>query len=259
MVAMEAPPVPARRYLEDACFMTKNFNGQPAVPPRTNTELQRMCSSMAPPTSPRAYLMDETFVKGLNQFVAKLTSEEVPNTEEKIYQPLIPPRYYEEGCEEKDSIYQVIEDKPKGLAHKMVEGSMSKNCEKQVTMSQYQPLENKFSQSRRTNRRDAFENVVLHSHNRDNVNIQSSSTNHYQPLRKKMVQRIVTQSTSLKPSSSEVEENYYQPLMKKRNEKNETRNTLLQTSPPNEIGENCYQALSRGQEDSIYMSLTVQR
>ncbi len=112
----ETPLVPTRRYLEDDDFMLENFDGQPAIPPRTSdmeteqVSVRSQKSDDEPAIPPRSYLLDNAFVQGLEALVAEVSGKDEPDLgdENKIYQPLIPPRRYEENCQDDSDVYQAL-------------------------------------------------------------------------------------------------------------------------------------------------------
>ncbi len=110
----ETPPIPTRRYLEDDDFMVGNFDGQPAIPSRTaimdQVSASPQRSADEPAVPPRTHLLDNAFVQGLEAFVAEVSGKDAPDLgdEDKIYQPLIPPRRYEENCQDDSGVYQAL-------------------------------------------------------------------------------------------------------------------------------------------------------
>ncbi len=135
--------------------MEENFDGQPAIPLRTNMELVSMSSNTdQEELPPQSYLINEAFVKGLDQFVAKVTGGEELE-EEKIYQPLIPPRRYEEGCEENESVYQPLTvNKSRDDSSEVIETETSLTTIAPPTESHYQPLTKRTEES-------LYEKVVI--------------------------------------------------------------------------------------------------
>ncbi len=64
-----------------------------------------------PAVPPRTHLLDNAFVvQNLEAFVAEVSGKDVPDLgdEDKIYQPLIPPRHYEESCQDDSGVYQAL-------------------------------------------------------------------------------------------------------------------------------------------------------
>ncbi|XP_064392920.1 tyrosine-protein phosphatase Lar-like isoform X2 [Halichondria panicea] len=119
--AKTIPSIPTRRYLEDDDFMVENFDGQPAIPSRTaimdQVSVGSQRSDDEPAVPPRSYLLDNEFVQSLE---VRRKDEPDLEDEEKIYQPLIPPRRYEESCQDNSDVYQTLtSNRSKGDSREM--------------------------------------------------------------------------------------------------------------------------------------------
>ncbi len=240
----ETPPIPTRRYLEDDDFMLENFDGQPAIPPRTtimkteqvSVRSQRSDDESAIP--PRSYLLDNAFVQGLGAFEAEVSGKDEPDLggdEDKIYQPLIPPRRYEENCQDDSDVYQALtSNRRKGdsTAEMVKEIQFSTDSE-----SHYQPLVKRAERS-------VYEMVVIGASKDDeNENIETvpnNSEGHYQPLMKRE-----------EPSD-------YQTISTCISRGQTLTSSLVVESNINSE-EGHYQALVRKQEENPYQSLTLHR
>ncbi len=232
----ETPPVPTRRYLEDDDFMLDNFDGQPAIPPRTSdmeteqVSVRSQRSDDEPAIPPRSYLLDNAFVQGLEAFVAEVSGKDEPDLgdEDKIYQPLIPPRRYEQNSQDDSDVYQALtsnrlkRDSTAEMAYQTKETQFATDSE-----SHYQPLVKRAEQS-------VYEMVVVGASKDDeNENIETvpnNSEGHYQPLMKReepsdyqtistCISRGQTLTSSLVVESNiNSEEGHYQALVRKQEE-----------------------------------------
>ncbi len=254
--------------------MEENFDGQPAIPPRINMELVSINSQTEHQEStatPQVKFMDESFVKGLNQIVAKVTGEEEELKEEKIYQPLIPPRRYEEGCEEKESVYQslTVATKSQDNTDKKISNLIQTPIDPS-TESHYQPLTRRTEES-------VYERAFI-PNKENSVNIppsSSNSENHYQPINDKRVEDSVYEKITVQGregyndmQSVSKSESQYQPLLIREEPRRYQTVTVKsdKMSPATERkkavpnnSESVYQALSRGQEENTYQSLIIHR
>ncbi len=178
----ETPPVPTRRYLEDDDLMLENFDGQPAIPSRTTimekTEQVSVRSQRSDdePIPPQSYLLDNAFVQGLEVFVAEVSGKDEPDLgdEDKIYQPLIPPRI---------DVYQALtSNRLKGDSTAEMAFQTKKTQIATDSESHYQPLVKRAERS-------VYEMVVVgDSKDVENENIETvpnNSEGHYQPLMKR--------------------------------------------------------------------------
>ncbi len=225
----ETPPVPTRRYLEDDDFMLDNFDGQPAIPSRTtimkteqvSVRSQRSDDESAIP--PRSYLLDNAFVQGLG--ASDLGDKD------KIYQPLIPPRRYEENCQDDSDVYQAL------TSNRLKGDSTAEIKEIQFATdseSHYQPLVKRAEQS-------VYEMVVVGASKDENIEtVPNNSEGHYQPLMKRE-----------EPSD-------YQTISTCISRGQTLTNSLVVESKSNSE-EGHYQALVRKQEENPYQSLTLHR
>ncbi len=279
----ETPPIPTRRYLEDDDFMVGNFDGQPAIPSRTtimdqvNTGPQR--SDDEPAVPPRTHLLDNAFVQGLEAFVAEVSGKDAPDLgdEDKIYQPLIPPRRYEESCQDDSDVYQALTSNRSKSDFREVTILSEETRFAADSENHYQPLVKRAEQS-------VYEMVTVGgSKDGENKNIETvpnNSEGHYQPLMKHEepsdYQPISTcvsgrgqtlTSSFVMQSESNSEEGHYQPLMKREEPSNYQpistcisrgqTSFVMQSESNSEEGH--YQALVRKQEENTYQSLTLHR
>ncbi len=155
--------------------------------------------------------------------------------EDKIYQPLIPPRRYEENCQDDSDVYQALtSNRRKGdsTAEMVKEIQFSTDSE-----SHYQPLVKRTEQS-------VYEMVVVGaSKDVENENIETvpnNSEGHYQPLMKRE-----------EPSD-------YQTISTCISRGQTLTSSLVVESESNSE-EGHYQALVRKQEENPYQSLTMHR
>ena len=279
----ETPPIPTRRYLEDDDFMVGNFDGQPAIPSRAtimdqvNAGPQRSADEPAVP--PRMYLLDNVFVQGLEAFVAEVSGKDAPDLgdEDKIYQPLIPPRRYEESCQDDSDVYQALTSNRSKSDFREVTILSEETRFAADSENHYQPLVKRAEQS-------VYEMVTVgggkDGENKNIETVPNNSEGHYQPLMKREepsdYQPISTcisgrgqtlTSSFVMQSESNSEEGHYQPLMKREEPSNYQpistcisrgqTSFVMQSESNSEEGH--YQALVRKQEENTYQSLTLHR
>ena len=104
-VVDQEPGIPERHYLDDMDFMQENRYIDTIS---LETETSDNEPKIRPEIPPRTYLQDTNFDQEL-QTVGNLAQTPVPGQDtEKIYQPLIPPRRYEENYQEPSSEYQSL-------------------------------------------------------------------------------------------------------------------------------------------------------
>lgn len=225
--SVDLPPIPLRQYLEDDQFMRKNFEGQPAIPSRSNV-------AKTEPIITRKPLLDEEFLRGLDNFAAKLTSraDEVDlGDDDKIYQPLIPPRRYEESNEVDSDVYQPL------TLNRSIENSMeTDNVLQNIndTESMYQSL------------------------------VKPDQQSIYQPLMAAGTSGSADTTGGVAGSAAaNNSEGLYQPLTK-RDKVSEYQPVVLrgcsigseEPSRTQSSSEGLYQSLGRQQEENNYQSLT---
>ncbi len=203
--------------------MVENFDGQPAIPSRTaimdQVSVGSQRSDDEPAVPPRSYLLDNEFVQSLE---VRRKDEPDLGDKEKIYQPLIPPRRYEESCQDNSDVYQTLtSNRSKGDSREMAfqtkEIQFASDSE-----NHYQPLVKRAEQS-------VYEMVTVGA-SKDGENIETvpnNSEGHYQPLMKREepsdYQPISTcisrgQTSFVMQSESTSEEGHYQALVRKQEE-----------------------------------------
>ena len=110
-VVDQQPGIPERHYLDDPDFMQDNIEEQPEIPERRYVDTISLATELSedlPEIPSRTYLQDPEFNQELRS-IENLPQTPLPGQDtEKIYQPLIPPRRYEENYQEPSSEYQSI-------------------------------------------------------------------------------------------------------------------------------------------------------
>ena len=113
-VVNRQPGIPERHYLDDPDFMHENIEEQPEIPERRYVDNISLATEVMPEIPSRTYLQDPEFAQGL-QSGGNLPHTPLPGQVTEIYQPLIPPRRYEENYQEPSSEYQSITYDPKPI------------------------------------------------------------------------------------------------------------------------------------------------
>ena len=177
----ELPPIPMRCYLEDDQFMEESLQ-QPSIPKRYKEETS-MCTQgndEEPALPPRVYLNDEDFLLNLEKEAYRHGDSLDNNTdkeEEKIYQPLIPPRCYETGCEEEESVYQ-------GLTLNRSKDTINPSPSTEGALQSVNNPEGHYLPLLKQAEPSVYK-TTLHKNNSCSTTLANNSEGHYQPLMKR--------------------------------------------------------------------------
>ena len=211
-----------RCYLEDDQFMKESLQ-QPSVPKRYIEETS-MCTQgndEEPALPPRVYLNDEDFLQNLEKEAYRYGDSLDNNTvkeEEKIYQPLIPPRRYDEGYEEEESVYQ-------GLTLNRSKDSIDPSPSTEGALQPVNDSEGHYQPLLKQAEPSEYETITLHKNNSCStmatLRQANNSEGHYQPLMMREetghYQSLIFRGNSpTERGSGNNSEGHYQALVKQR-------------------------------------------
>ena len=224
----ELPPIPMRHYLEDDQFMRESLQ-QPSVPKRHREETSTCTqgNDEEPALPPRVNLNDEDCLQNLEK-EADYHSDSLKDStvqdkeEEKIYQPLIPPRRYETGCEEEESVYQ-------GLTLNRSKDTIDPSPSTEGALQPVNDSEGHYQPLLKQAQPSEYETITLHKNNSCStmatLRQANNSEGHYQPLMKReetghYQSLIVRGNGPTERAAGNNSEGHYQALVKQREPEN---------------------------------------